>query len=173
MNTKLLKTIFSIFVLAFVSSCASSAKISGMTTNTAQIGNFGSYKNSIAVSNISGGNETNPLWMSKVSNNDFTQALKLSLSKNGLLNEINPNYILSANLGELSQPMFGLDMSVGSKVSYSIADKKTNKVVLNKDVANNYTAKFGDAFSGVERLRLANEGAIRENIEQFIASLKK
>ena len=36
-----------------------------------------------------------------------------------------------------------------------------------------YTAKAGDAFPGVERLRLANEGAVRQNITRLIDELAR
>ncbi|MCS6780659.1 MAG: hypothetical protein NZ555_13270 [Geminicoccaceae bacterium] len=38
-------------------------------------------------------------------------------------------------------------------------------------VIESYTATFADAALGVERLRLANEGSMRRNIETFIDRL--
>jgi hypothetical protein len=39
--------------------------------------------------------------------------------------------------------------------------------------ATTYTAKFSDAFIALERLKLANEGAGRENITELIDRLYK
>jgi hypothetical protein len=38
-------------------------------------------------------------------------------------------------------------------------------------VVTPYTANFGDALVAVERLRLANEGAMRENIKEIISRI--
>ena len=43
--------------------------------------------------------------------------------------------------------------------------------MLERKLATPYTAKMGDAFVGTERLRLANEGAVRENISKLIGDL--
>jgi hypothetical protein len=50
-------------------------------------------------------------------------------------------------------------------------DTQSGKTVWTKDVNSEYTAKVSDAFAGVERLRLANEGAARENIRQAISDM--
>jgi hypothetical protein len=39
------------------------------------------------------------------------------------------------------------------------------------DVASEHTAKMGDAFAGVARLRMANEGAAKANIQQAITEI--
>jgi len=78
-----------------------------------------------------------------------------------------------ANLVELKRPMAGLDMSVTTQVRYSATDTATGSVVFDDTVGATGTAKFGDSLIGVERLRLANEAAIKANIEAFIARLKE
>jgi hypothetical protein len=40
-------------------------------------------------------------------------------------------------------------------------------------VSTKYTAKAGDAFVGVERLRMANEGAARANIKDGLEELSE
>jgi hypothetical protein len=55
-------------------------------------------------------------------------------------------------------------------VDYTIVDA-AGATVLSERVVSPFTAQFSDSFLAVERLRLANEGAIRENIRQFLALL--
>jgi hypothetical protein len=54
-----------------------------------------------------------------------------------------------------------------------LVDQSTKKIILNSDINSDYTAKFGDALYGVKRLRLANEGSLRQNISQFIETISK
>jgi 23S rRNA A2030 N6-methylase RlmJ len=54
------------------------------------------------------------------------------------------------------------------EVSYTLVDTQSGKTVWSKNIASEHTAKAGEAFAGVKRLRLANEGAAKANIEQVI-----
>ncbi|MEY8264633.1 MAG: hypothetical protein RPR98_10535, partial [Bermanella sp.] len=69
------------------------------------------------------------------------------------------------------QPVFGLSFTVITKVKYTILDNRNGKVVLDKVVVADYTATMGDSFWGIKRLRLANEGSAKNNIEKLIRSL--
>ena len=48
---------------------------------------------------------------------------------------------------------------------------ETKDVTFDQKISASYTATFGDAAYGPTRLKLANEGSIRENIRQFIEKL--
>ena len=65
----------------------------------------------------------------------------------------------------------GFDMTVGSTVRYSLIETQTRKEVYARVIQISYTAKMSDAFMGSQRLKLANEGAIKANIGSFINDL--
>jgi hypothetical protein len=65
----------------------------------------------------------------------------------------------------------GFDMTVTVGVTYSLVERATGKERLNRRISVPYTASFGEAFSGTERLRVANEGAVRANIAKLIEEL--
>ena len=44
---------------------------------------------------------------------------------------------------------------------------------MRESIKSSHTATMGDAFIGVTRLRLAVEGAVRENIRQGILEISK
>jgi len=67
--------------------------------------------------------------------------------------------------------MIGFSFTVKMEVSYALKDTQSGNTVWTKDVNSEYTAKVSEAFAGVERLRLANEGAARENIRQAITDM--
>lgn len=133
------------------------------------------HRNSDSVSvAVSGGKETNPMWTSQISNDAFAQALRDSIQKSGLFGSVSDaggNYKLNAFLGKVDQPLFGLSMTVKMEVSYTLVDTRSGKTVWQKDVASQYTAHPSDAFAAVKRLRLANEGAARANIQEAIADM--
>jgi hypothetical protein len=128
----------------------------------------------IAVGSVDGGETTRALGTSKVDNEDFQNALMDSLRNNGMLAEGNaPSYILYAHLLDVHQPMIGLNMTVTAKVNYELADAVNGQPTERKTVETEFTSPFGDAFAADERTRLANEGAVRENIGEFLAWLSR
>lgn len=129
-------------------------------------------KGQVVVGSVTGGSETNPLMASQVDNPGFQGALTASLGKVGLKGpDTGARYTLDANLLSLAQPMMGFDMTVTSTVLYRLTDTQTKTVAFEQHVVTPFTATFGDATIGVERLKMANEGSIRRNIETALSDM--
>jgi hypothetical protein len=108
---------------------------------------------------------------SKVSDGDFAEALRRSLAVHAILASGSGDYRLDAQLTELKQPFGGFNMEVKATALYHLVALQTGRTVFERSVSSAYTATFGSAHYGVLRLRFANEGAVRENIQSFIAAL--
>lgn len=159
-----------------LSACASPAKVEGMTVTPAAVQTAAmpeAIRQNITLGMISGGEPTNPLWTSEVGNEEFRAAIEASLRSAGALAPAGSagGYLLEASLIDVQQPIFGLDATVTSTVDYRVSPQGQEGRTFQTVVATPYTARMGEAFFGVQRLRLANEGAIRENIRQFIEQL--
>lgn len=130
------------------------------------------FKN-IAVQTVTGGSETHPLLASQVNAKEFKSALEKSLDNVRLYHADHKTapYRLEASLNKLEQPLLGLNMTVICHATYRIFNNKTNKLVYEKSLQTPYTEKLTSAFLGVERLKLANEGAVKENIKGLINDL--
>ena len=128
----------------------------------------------LKVGNVQGGSDTNPLWESNVSNDDFRSALQTSLHGVGYLSDdpAKANLEVTASLIDLQRPIAGIDMTVTSKVRYTVAPNGGGAPVFDQTIAASGTGKFGDALLGVERLRLANEASIQANITAFLQQLQ-
>jgi hypothetical protein len=159
---------------AGLSGCATPADPSQMSVATAPAdSNFPPpLHQAMCVRTVSGGEDTNPMWLSKVSNADFQTALGNSLDSAGLSAATGScKYPVDVNLLGLSQPSIGFDMTVTAHVNYKVYDAAGKPVML-ETLNSAYTATVSDAFVGVTRLRLANEGAMRTSISDFFAKLK-
>lgn len=161
-----------------VGACASGARSAQMTVSAAtvtpvQAGEPG-YR-AFKVTEVSGGSDTNPLWMSNVSTAQFKAALEGSLQAAGHLADPpeTATHEISAQMLGLDRPAMGLDLTVESLVRYKATPIAGGSPVVDEQVNASGKAKFGDSLLAVERLRLANEAAIRVNIEQFIALLRE
>ena len=162
-------TVVACAALLGVAACASPSRPAFMALPataglTAAPGDVGYH--SVTTVNVSGGTETNPLWTAQVSNADFKAALESSLTAAGYIGTDGRPLVVTANLVDLKQPLAGLDMSVTSQVRYTVT--RDGQIIFDDTVAATGVATMGQAFAAVERLRLANEKSIQENIKDFL-----
>lgn len=156
---------------ALTAGCATASRPDDMVATPATLVHRNS--GSVAVQ-VSGGKDTSAMGASQISNDAFAQALRDSIQKSGLFGSVTDagaNYKLDAFIGKVDQPLFGFSMTVKMEVSYTLIDTRSGTTVWQKDISSQYTAHPSDAFAGVTRLRLANEGAARENIKQALADM--
>jgi hypothetical protein len=160
-----------IALAALLGGCATAAKPEAMVAEPVAIAHTSSSDVSVVVS---GGKATSTTGASQISDDGFAQALSDSITKSGLFKAVAPSggrYRLAAFIGKVDQPMLGLSMTVKMEVSYTLTDTKSGKTVWSKNVASEHTAKVSDAFAGVARLRMANEGAAKANIQEAITEI--
>lgn len=131
-------------------------------------------KGQIEVAEITGGKDTNPLWTSQVDNDNFKKAMTDSLAIAGYQPAAGQKgkYRLSAELKELDQPVIGLTFDVKSSVIYTLeaVDGSAGKRTI--PVKATGTATVSDAFIAIERLRIANERSILENLKALLQQLQ-
>jgi hypothetical protein len=159
---------------AVLTGCAAGANPGAMTASVSEqtLLPAGSVlRRAVELGTVSGGRDTNPLWTSQVSDSDFATALRQSLTTHTMLALGGQSFRLDATLIELDQPLAGFDLTVQSRVRYRLTRLADGATVFDREVNARYTAAFSSSFYAVERLRLANEGAIKENISQFLAAL--
>jgi hypothetical protein len=123
---------------------------------------------------VSGGKETSKMGASQISDDAFAQALRESIDQAGIFSSVSTQggrYRLTGFIGKVDQPLIGFSFTVKMEVSYALKDTQSGSTVWTKDINSEYTAKASAAFAGVERLRLANEGAARENIRQAVTEM--
>lgn len=160
-------------MVALLGACASSADPKAMIVapQTAAKPFPQALQHAMCVRTLSGGEETNPLWFSKVGDADFKAALSSSLDNAGLAASSGCPYPIDVNLLGLSQPFGGFDMTVTAHVNYKVYNPAKTPILL-ETINSPYTATVSDAFVGAERMRKANEGSIRKSIQTFLDKLR-
>lgn len=174
MRRKFLLSVGMAVGVSIIAGCASPARVGQMTAAASELKASleTPLRGNVSVGAVRGGKETNPMMISEVDGMSFQKALEASLLAVGLFSsESNSRYRLSANLLGLDQPVMGASMTVTAIVNYELVEKETGKTLYKETIALPYTASFSDALMGVERLRLANEGAVRTNISKLIDDL--
>ncbi len=167
-----MKPAFLVFVVAFFGGCASGAVSKNMVPKDFAVANIHPY--SVLVK-VEGGRETSAVGPSQISSQEFQDAVVESLRTYGVftsvLTEGNTNYMLEAAILNLQQPVFGFNMTVTIETAWKLTNMKDGSTVMNENLINSYTATVNDAFAAVARLRLANEGAARENIRDALKKI--
>lgn len=159
---------------AFLFGCASGAKMENMAVTEQDQVSIAAFdpalKKSVHVAGVEGGEATNPAWTSEISNESFSLALKKTLKHYGLLSA-SGRYQLNVDMLNVDQPLLGFDMTVTTRIRYRLVDSETGQAVIDEVILAPYTATAGQAFLGVERLRIANEGSAKRNIQRFLDEL--
>lgn len=175
----LLKVSMLAATLLSLGACASAANpalmsLSAPTATAKPVSQGHAGYQSMSVQQVQGGNQTNPMWMSEVSNEDFQKALEVSLKAFNYLvvDGAMDKYKVTASIVDVQKPMMGLDMSVTMKVRYSVISA-TGTAVFDDTIATTGTATMGEAFAGADRVRMAIEKSAKLNIEAFLGRLEK
>lgn len=134
-------------------------------------------KAQVAIAPVKGGQETNRWWGSKVSALALQQALEESFHAVGL-RPVAPQpaarFELQAQLVQLDQPLVpAAAVTVGVAVLYTLVDRSAEgRVLYQRRIANTDEARLSEAIlSPSERLRIANERALRANIDLLLRDL--
>jgi len=129
------------------------------------------YRNAVAIRSVTGGQVMNALTIMGVANEPFQAALESSLAANGYLaRSSTPKFYVDAKIVNLDQPIIGLDMDVTADVSYEVSSGGGTTATY--PVKTTARATFSDSPIAADRIRVANERAMRDNIKQFLQALR-
>ncbi|MGQ3891668.1 hypothetical protein [Legionella sp. CNM-4043-24] len=159
-----------------LTACGINASVEPMTYtyNTTDKPANKSLINHIKVSEVRGGHCVNPLLVPEISDESFKAALEKSLQSASLFTaKPEARYTLSANIVRFERPLIGLDFKSTLLIHYKLNDSLTHNTIYSKTISSSHTATMNDAVVGVTRVKLANEGAARENIRLLIKDLYK
>ncbi len=160
----------------FLFGCASPSKMENMVLENSSASQLTYDKNlntNIEVGSVSGGKKTNPAWTSEIDNEAFGGALAQSLKNAGLLASDGGKYQLEVSMLSVDQPLFGLNFKVVTKIQYKLKEISSGNIIFDEVITAEHTAKVGDAFVAVKRLRLANEGSAKENIKALLQAFSE
>jgi len=167
---KFTRFLSAVLLIALVAGCAAPADPVAMKpTTVTQIKTKAAYRSAIQVVSVEGGKKTNPAWLSKISNKDFKLALEDTLESVGYHSKTG-KLQLNVKLLAVEQPIAGFNLTVTTVVEY-ILNRPDGKTVFSKTITAPYTAAFGEHLLAVTRLKKANEGSVRANIEAFLIAL--
>lgn len=165
-----------VFVMAIISlllgGCASQATVKGMTPDAIQTTN--KHAKSVTVA-VEGGKQTDSTGKPQISNAALEQAINDAINNSQTFSKVisgkGADYILTVTVFNLDQPSFGFSFTVLFEAGWTLRRADTGTIVWQESIKSEYTATTTDAFAGVTRLRLATEGAARNNVAKGLSKL--
>jgi hypothetical protein len=122
-----------------------------------------------------GGAETSAVGKSQVSDAELQQAVAAAINQTKTFSKVvdgkKGDYILNVNVFNLTQPSFGFSFTVKVEMGWTLTRADTGAKVWQESITSEHTAGATDAFAGVTRLKMATEGAIRNNVKQGLTKL--
>jgi hypothetical protein len=158
--------------LACVTACAPPAGYSAMVAG-APPGQAPApvYRNAITVGSVTLGRDTGTPWMSAVSPDQVQQALVQTLAAAGLGQPANGRFRLDGMLLTLDRPFAGFAMTVTATIAWRLTDTTNGAVVYDRAFRTLGTATLDDAVDNNNRLRIADQRAVRANLQQLVQDL--
>jgi len=111
-----------------------------------------------------------PPWAPELSDGRFRAALENALRQAGVLVPGGAGTLQATVLDVAQPPSDPSTTKVVLAVHYRLVDG-AGRAVLERRVASGYTATLAQAVQGVDRLRIARQGAMRQNIEVLLREL--
>lgn len=162
-----------LITIAFLAGCAAPANKQAMSPPEVSTGGK-QHAGSVKVT-TSGGTETGALDSSNIGNADLRDAIEAAITRSKLFKEVVQgtagDYELAVTVIQLSKPMFGGTFTVDLEAGWSLVRVSDKRAMWRQVVKTSGTATMGDAFVGVERLRMAVERAARANIQQGLSAV--
>jgi hypothetical protein len=171
----MVRLLVAMLLLAGLGACAMPANYTSMVPELASAdlgpGPAPSYRGAITVASVSIGTDTSTPWTSQIGSAEFQDALVRTLMLANLASPQGGRFRLDATLLGLSRPFAGFAMTVTASVAYRLTDTATGAVVYQETRTSLGTASLNDAIMNANRLRIADERALRANIRKLIQDL--
>lgn len=158
--------------LAGLGACAPPASYSAMVAGAPPgQGPAPIYRNAITVGSVTLGRDVGTPWTSAVGPDQVQQALVQTLAVAGLGQPANGRFRLDGLLLTLDRPYAGFAMTVTATIAWRLTNTTNGVVVYDRTLRSLGTATLDDAITNENRLRIADQRAIRANLQQLVQDL--
>lgn len=166
------RLLLAVVSLACVAACAPPASYSAMVAGAPPgPAPAPAYRNAITVGSVTLGRDAGTPWMSAVSPDQVQQALVQTLAVAGLGQPANGRFRLDGILLTLDRPYAGFAMTVTATIAWRLTDTTNGAVIYDRVFRTLGTATLDDAVDNNNRLRIADQRAVRANLQQLVRDL--
>lgn len=122
-----------------------------------------------------GGSETSSAGKPQVSDAELQQAVAAAVTQTRTFSRVvdgkNGDYVLTVTVFNVTQPSFGLTFNVSVEMGWTLTRADNGAKVWQESIKSDHTVTASESFVAVTRLKLATEGAIRNNVKQGLLKI--
>ena len=145
--------------------CASGARMEGMSFYGEAKNLPSALRRNITITEVIGGADTNPAWAAEIDSGQFTGALIESLRAQTLYSG-SGIFELKVEMIEVAQPTSGPDITVTTKIRYTMKNSTGNLTVFDETIVTSHT-------TAIKNRRQAYEGSAKKNIERLLEKVSQ
>lgn len=154
--------------------CATGAVSEAMIPETASVEKTHPYSVNVEVT---GGRATEPTGMPQIANDAFDEAITETLIMAETFAKVRDdkagNYELNVIIFKVQHPSSGVSASVTMETGWTLTNRLTGEIVWQKALRSTYTASSDSDVTFVGRLKIATEGAAKDNIKQGVTEISR
>ncbi|HEY4245285.1 MAG TPA: hypothetical protein VGM64_00440 [Lacunisphaera sp.] len=160
---------------AFVISGCASDQSDASTASSAQQATA-MHPESVAIK-VTGGSDGKAVTASQVANAYFAAGLAKSLTHARAFAKVLPAgspdavFQLEVTITPLEPPAIGESMTATVEANWTLTRISNGYVLWQKKISGSHTTDAKEAFTGIERVQLAIEGAVQDNIKDGVSQL--
>ena len=152
--------------------CAPAPTVTGMVPDVPPgLAPAPALRNAIAVGSVTIGTDSGTPWRAAVAPDQVKEATAQALAAAGLGAASGGRYRLDATLMQLDRPYAGFAMTVTASIAWRLVDSTNGAVVYTRTLRGLGSASLNDAVENEPRLRIADQRAVRANLQQLVQDL--
>jgi hypothetical protein len=108
-----------------------------------------------------------------IKNEDLKLAVESAILSSQLFSGMGRNLNVNVSVLSIKNPMFGMDLTAEARVRWQIFNADSKEEIFNSVFSSSHTSTVGDHVVAVQRLKMANQEALRKNIEMALKAISK
>lgn len=108
-----------------------------------------------------------------IKNEDLKLAVESAILSSQLFSGMGRNLNVSVSVLSIKNPMFGMDLTAEARVRWQIFNADSKEEIFNSVFSSSHTSTVGDHVVAVQRMKMANQEALRKNIEIALKAISK
>ena len=106
-----------------------------------------------------------------IKNEDLKLAVESAILSSQLFSNTGRNLNVSVSVLSIKNPMFGLDLTAEARVRWQIFNADSKEEIFNAIFSSSHTSTVSDNIVAAQRLKMANQEALRKNIEMALKAI--
>ena len=99
-----------------------------------------------------------------ITNEAIRSAIENAIVQNSIFSNDSKQFRLNASVLAIENPLIGASLKAELRIRWVLYDTESSEEVFNEVISNEYIATMGDSIVALQRMKIANENVVKDNI---------